>query len=169
MAINHTVDSWTQEHLRVLAKDDMSLAYVAGGIVDDVPDYSAQRWQLAVDMIYRCIVSGLLELTYPKYRVDHDGFFYAIRTLSPFDRSDDVPFDESGGVLWNWEQLRGTDTLVDLINKHFPDRGGAYDGTVNPAFIEELRSTFASAGVPWSDATLLPVTTKSRSDGRSPA
>jgi hypothetical protein len=132
------------------------LAYWSGGIIDDVPGYSSQRWQLAVDMIYRCVVSGLLELTYPTYRDDHDAFFQAIRTRSPFDQSKGVQFDESGGVLWNWEQLFGTDKLVALVGKHFP-KTDEYDPNLNPAFVQELREIFSAAGVPWSDAPLLPV------------
>lgn len=157
MQTHNTVDFWMQQHLLVLTSDDMSLAYLTGGTIDDVPDYSPQRWQLAVDMIYRCVVSGLLELTYPKYRGDRDAFFQAVRTLSPFGQSSGIPFDQSGGVLWNWEQLYGTDKLVALVDKYFPKTGGAYDDAVNPAFIQELHDVFAAAGVPWSDAPLLPI------------
>jgi coproporphyrinogen III oxidase len=156
MQTQHAVDLWAQQRLVVLASEDMSLAYWSGGIIDDVPGYSSQRWQLAVDMIYRCVVSGLLELTYPTYRDDHDAFFQAIRTRSPFDQSKGVQFDESGGVLWNWEQLFGTEKLVALVGKHFP-KTDEYDPNLNPAFVQELREIFSAAGVPWSDAPLLPV------------
>jgi len=139
MQTQHAVDLWAQQRLVVLASEDMSLAYWSGGIIDDVPGYSSQRWQLAVDMIYRCVVSGLLELTYPTYRDDHDAFFQAIRTRSPFDQSKGVQFDESGGVLWNWEQLFGTDKLVALVGKHFP-KTDEYDPNLNPAFVQELRA-----------------------------
>ena len=59
--------------------------------------------------------------------------------------------------MWNWEQLYGTDKLVALVDKNFPDAGEAYDEAVDPAFIQELREIFAAAGVPWSDTPLLPV------------
>ena len=87
-------------------------------------------------------------------------FFQAIRSLSPFDQSVDVPFDESGGVLWNWEQLCGTDKLVGLVDQHFPNTDDAYNEPVNLAFIQQLREIFAAAGVPWSDLPLLPVAAK---------
>ncbi len=148
MSEANTIESWLQFGLRILSGDDMSLIYFSSGRIDSIPDDTPQRWQLAVDMIYRCVVSGLLELTYPKYRADHDAFFHAIRTLNPFDRS--------GAVLWNWEQLYGTDKLVALIDKHFP-KTGEYDPRLNLAFIQELRDIFAAAGAPWSDAPLLPV------------
>jgi hypothetical protein len=149
MPTTRTIDSWLQHNLRMLTKDDLSIGYFESGNIDSVPDYSTQRWQLAVDMIYRCVVSGLLELTYPNYRVDHNAFFQAIRTQNPFD--------QSGGFLWNWEQLHGTDKLIALVDKHFPGAGVANYETVNPAFIQKLRDIFATAGVAWSDAPLLPI------------
>ena len=152
MSGQDSIESWQQRFLRILSKDDLSPGFFSDSTVVGIKDRTPERWQLAVDMIYRCIVSGLMGVLTPKYSNDVDAFFHDIRTLNPYD--------ESGIVLWNGADLYSTDTLVDLINKHFPSRGGPYDGTVNPAFIEELRAIFFAAGVPWSDAPLLPVITK---------
>ncbi len=152
------IEQWLQNRMRLFSADDLPLTYFSSSIIAGAQYDNLERWQLAVDMIYRCIVSGLLELTYPKYRTDHDAFFQAIRTRSPFDPG--PPFDDSGAVLWNVEQLYGTDKLIGLVDKYFPNTGNAYDETVNPAFVEELRDVFAAAGVPWSDAPLLPVAAK---------
>jgi hypothetical protein len=149
MSGQETIESALQTNLRILSSDDMPLVLFSSSTIVGLQNNTQERWQLAVDTIYRCVVSGLLELTYPKYRADHNAFFQAIRTQNPFDRS--------GGVLWNWEQLYGTDKLVALVDKNFPDAGEAYDEAVDPAFIQELREIFAAAGVPWSDTPLLPV------------
>ena len=163
MSTPRTIDGWLQHNFRALTEDDELLAYLASGCIDGVPDYSPKRWQLAVDMIYRSVVSGLSELTYPKYRADHMAFFHEIKTRSPFDRGGEGPFGDSGGVLWNWEQLYGTDKLATLIDKHFPKIDANHDEIVNPAFIQELHDIFAAAGVPWSDAPLLPIITGNNS------
>ncbi len=150
MSEQKNIELWLQTCLRFFASDDLSLVSFSSSTISGMPNYTLERWQLAVDMIYRCVVSGLLEFTYPNYRDDHDAFFQAIRTRSPFD--------ESGDVMWNWEQLYGTDKLVALVDKRFPKTGGADNEIVNPAFIQDLRDIFAAAGVPWSNALLLPIT-----------
>jgi hypothetical protein len=152
MSGQDSIASWLQRFLRILSKDDLSPGFFSDSTIVGIKDRTPDRWQLAVDMIYRCIVSGLMGVLTPKYRSDLDAFFHDLRTLNPYD--------DSGIVLWNGADLYSTDALVDLVDKYFPNTGGAYDGTVNPAFIEELRAIFASAGVPWSDAPLLPVAAK---------
>jgi hypothetical protein len=149
----NTVECWLQQGLRLLTKDDLSLAFFESGNIDDVPDRTPERWQLAVDMIYRGVVSGLLELTYPKYRADHDAFFQAITILNPFD--------QSGVALWNGQQLYGTEKLAALVDKHFPKAADKCDGAVNTAFVKDLRDIFAAAGVPWSDGPALPIAARS--------
>ena len=111
MSEQENIELWLQTRLRFFASDDLSLVSLSSSTIVGMPNYTLKRWQLAVDMIYRCVVSGLSDLTYPKYRNDHDAFFQAIRTRSPFD--------ESGDVMWNWEQLCGTDKLVALVNGRF--------------------------------------------------
>jgi hypothetical protein len=154
MSQSNTVESWLQFQLRVLTQDELSPSYFSTGFIDGIPDRTPQRWQLAVDMMYRCIVSGLVGVVTPRYRNDHDAFFHAIRILNPYD--------ERGINLWYGVDLFSTDALVELIGKYFPETG-QYDGTVNPVFIQELKDIFAEHNVPWSDAPLLPIVTNDHS------
>jgi hypothetical protein len=154
MSQSNTVESWLQFQLRALARDELSPIYFSTGYIDDIPDDAPQRWQLAVDMIYRCVVSGLMGVVTPRYRNDHNAFFHAIRTLNPYT--------ESGVNLWYGADLFSTDSLVELIDKYFP-KTGPYDPLVNPAFIHELKDIFAQHDVPWSDAPLLPIITNDHS------
>ena len=41
MQTHNTVDFWMQQHLLVLTSDDMSLADLTGGTIDDVPIFAA--------------------------------------------------------------------------------------------------------------------------------
>jgi hypothetical protein len=145
----NTVESWLQFGLQRLARDDISPAFFLGGRIDDIPDRTPQRWQLAVDMMYRCIVSGLIDVHTPRYRNDHEGFFHVLRTFAPYGQGD-------GMALWHGGDLCPTERLIDLLDKYFP-KTGPCNRAVNPAFIQELTGIFAEHNVPWSDAPLLPI------------
>jgi hypothetical protein len=148
MSEQDNIDLWLQRHLRILSKDDLSPAFFSSSTIVGIGDRTRQRWQIAVDTIYRCIVSDLVRVLTPKYRDNRDEFFHAIRTLNPFD--------DNGVVLWNGVVLCSTDGLIALIDKYFPKTEG-YDPRANPAFIEKLRAIFSENSVPWSDAPLLPI------------
>jgi hypothetical protein len=155
MSQPNTVESWLQLNLQLLARDDSSPAAFSTGRIDDIPDRTPQRWQLAVDMIYRCIVSGLMRVGTPRYRNDHDAFFHVLRTFEPYGQGD-------GMALWHGGDLWPTQRLVDLVERYFP-QAGPHDRTVNLAFVQELKNIFAEHNVPWSDAPLLPITTNDNS------
>jgi hypothetical protein len=155
MSTSNNIESWLQFHLRFIVRDEMSPAHFSSGRIDDIPDRTPQRWQLAVDMMYRCIVSGLIGVHTPKYRNDHDAFFHVLRTFDPYDNGD-------GMALWHGGDLCPTERLIELIGKYFPKTDPS-DRTVNPAFIQELKDIFAQHDVPWSDAPLLPIVPNERS------
>jgi hypothetical protein len=154
MSKQDNIELWLQRQLRFLSKDELSPAFFSASAIAEVQDGTIERWQLAVDMIYRCIISGLIGVLTPKYRDDHDAFFHAIRTLSPYG--------ESGINLWHGADLFSTDELVEIVEKHFP-AADPYDPSVNPAFIQELKDIFGQHGVPWSDATPLLVVANGQS------
>ncbi|THD42331.1 MAG: hypothetical protein E7774_15745 [Bradyrhizobium sp.] len=151
MSQPNTVESWLQFNLQLLIDDNESPVGFMSGRVDGMPDRTPQRWQLAVDMIYRCIVSGLIQIATPQYRDDRDAFFHVLRTFDPY-------VDDDGILLWHGGQLSPTEALIAMVGKYFPTTGH-YERTVNPAFIQELKDIFAAHGVPWSDAPLLPIVT----------
>ena len=157
MSPSNNIESWLQFGLQLLARDGSSPASFLSGRIDDVPDYTSQRWQLAVDMIYRCIVSGLMGVDTPKYRNDHDAFFHVLRTFEPYGAG-------GGMALWHGADLYPTEKLIELLDKYFP-KTGPYERNVNPAFIHELKDIFAQHNVPWSDAPLLPILENDHSAG----
>lgn len=149
MSQPNTVESWLQIDLQLLTRDDLSPAYFMSGLIDAIPDRTPQRWQLAVDMIYRCITSGLIQVGTPRYRDDNDTFFHVLRTSDPYGQGD-------GMALWHGGDLWPTEALIELIGRYFP-QPGPLNRTVNPAFIQELKEIFAAQNMPWSDAPLLPI------------
>lgn len=154
MNIPYSVALKLQLHLRELLDDDSSCISFILGNIDGMPINTSVRWQYGADMIYRCIVSGVV--TVPYFQIDCEdleSFFRAIRTLNPFD--------SSGGMMWSGTFLRGTDRLENLLKKHFSDVP-LYDPKLNAAFVKELKEIFVLHNVPWSETPLLPIAPKSR-------
>jgi hypothetical protein len=151
MDIPNDIGLWLQKNLRTLAEDDSSCAYFVSGNLNTIPNYTSSRWQLAVDMIYRCVRSNLILIHNFADCDDEASFFVAIRALSPF-RSE-------GGLLWNGTLLCGSDTLTTIVEKHFPP-SQPFSPDINHAFGEELDEIFQRNGVPWSETPLLPIAQK---------
>jgi len=145
------VQSWLQRQLRTMAVDDSSCAYFISGNIASNENYTLERWQFGLDMIYRCLKSGLILVHdfvgYP----DEVAFTHALQTISPFG--------DEGGVLWNGSLIYGSQLLVELVEKHFPP-SLPYSPAVNSDFGEDLESIFQRHGVPWSEAPLLPIQSK---------
>jgi hypothetical protein len=152
MKLPFSVAYQLQWQLRELLDDDSSCASFSAGNIDNIPDNTIHRWQYGVDMIYRCVTTGLIMIPY--FQIDsHDlqSFFLAIRSLNPFD--------SSGGMMWNGTYLRRTDMLRDLLNRFFSNVP-QYDPELNVAFVEELENIFQQHAVPWSESPLLPILRK---------
>jgi hypothetical protein len=152
MTLPYSVAHQLQWQLRELSVDDSSCASFASGNIEDIPDNTVHRWQFGVDMIYRCFRSDLALVLYDQRKFgDINSFLVAIRTLTPFDRG--------GGMTWNANFLRGTDSLRNLIGKYFSDIS-QYDPNLNPAFVKELEEIFQRHDVAWSETPLLPILPK---------
>jgi hypothetical protein len=148
MHIPKDIGLWLQETLQDLEKEDAGMIYFVLGDLASVPPYTANRWQLGVDMIYRSVLCGLIAVNDYGVFPDKSSFFDGIRILNPNDAS--------GDGFWHATLVWGTDRLSKLLDAHFPPRGER-DDKLNPAFIEALESIFAENAVPWSDKPLLPI------------
>src|ERR1700677_5157384 len=141
MTIPNDIARWLQGNLRTLAEDDSSCAYFLSGNVTSAPYHTISRWQLAVDMIYRCVKCKLTLIHNFVDCDDEASFFVAIQTLSPFVGE--------GGLLWNGTLLCGSDTITTIVEKHFlPSQSFNFD--INHVFIEELEQIFHQNSVAWS-------------------
>jgi hypothetical protein len=142
------IEQWLQRQLRMMAGDDGSCAYFISGNIGSIADYTHDRWQFGVDMIYRCLKSNLILIHNFADCDDEASFFTSIRTLSPFK--------SEGGLLWNGTLLYGSEMLTTIVEKHFPP-SQPYNPDINQAFGEELDEIFQQNGVPWSEIPLLPI------------
>jgi hypothetical protein len=148
MTLPDDIAQWLQESLLNLNVCDFSIAWFASGNIESVPDYTAARWQLSVDMLYRTIACDLILVHNFIECSDEASFLHAVRAFSPFD--------VEGIVLWNGTLVYASPRLDKLVGAHFSPDLERRD-KLNPAFIEALEQIFAQNGVPWSDKPLLPV------------
>jgi hypothetical protein len=160
MHIPEDIGLWLQETLHEYDGERWGMADFVLGNLDSIPRYTAARWQLGVDTVYRAVTCDLVKADRFGGFPDVRSFFHAARTLSPDGKLDAVlwtgKFNVSGPGFWNGTTVRGTERLRKLFAAYFPSPDG-YDGKLNPAFIEALEQIFAENGVPWSDKPLLPV------------
>src|SRR5579863_5691871 len=97
---------WLQKHLLGLDLEDWGLVYMLYGTLASVPPDTPERWQLAVDMIYRALVSHLVAVNDLNATSDQASFLHAIRTLSP---------NNNGAGFWHATLIWGTERLSKLI------------------------------------------------------
>ncbi len=106
-------------------------------------------WQLSVDFIYRCLISGLIEIiNYERY-ADNAALVDDLRRCNPFDM-------QKGGLAWNGVFTYGTEQLEAIVKRFFKN-DDEYASTVNREFIAAIGKAFEDAGVPWSNKPLIPV------------
>jgi hypothetical protein len=160
MKIPNDVALWLQRQLLGLDHEEWGLVYFVHGNLDSVPQYTDARWQLGVDVVYRTVTCGMVEVEGLAGFPNLPSFFHAIQTLSPDDKSGAVSstgeFKYTGPDLWNAAQICGTARLSKLVGAYFPPVG-QIRRTLNPAFIEAMEQIFAENGVQWSDRPLLPI------------
>jgi len=139
---------WLQDQLLGLDHEDYGLIYILSGNLASIPQDSAGRWQLGVDVIYRVLTCDLVKVNDLGATSDQASFLHSIRTLNPYGKS--------GEGYWHATLIWGTERLSKLIDAYFPPRG-ARDDKLNRSFIEALEQLFAENGVPWSETPQLPV------------
>lgn len=145
--------------------DDYTPEFIAHSVPTG-KEVTSHQWQSAVDLIYRLVSAGLLEL-WPdgmlagKSDLTFDGplgFAQELAKQNPFS------FEEVNEkpVPWIGPHLCLTDKAKRLIAKHGMS-DPCQDYPLNVAFIEEMEGMFEAAGVPWSEGPMVPIRSASPS------
>lgn len=160
MPIPENLKKGVQFTVSLLAVDCYSPMSYLGGIAPyDESDDGRYRWQLAVDVLYRFVMCGLVEVPWERNGGNYDEkvhgpLFHVLRTKDP-----NGPFY----VEWH-DELCPTEFCKQIIDKYdLTENAGTPDYEVCEPFIEELEALFERHGVPWSDEPLLPVQDLGRS------
>ncbi len=119
-----------------------------------------KKWQSTVDLIYRLVSTGLLDL-WPEGMMDGKGeltFDGPLDFAQELARQNPFSFEEAGNkpVPWIGPELFLTEKAKQLIAKHGLDDSVKCD-ELSIDFINELEEMFEKAGVPWSETPLVPI------------
>ena len=148
MKIPLNIAAWLQENLYLLTLSgysaDLFMCAMPGELNDDVK----YRWQFAVDMIYRGIKSGLMDVWdgANKARGNIDFSLDLVNQLAKFDPNSDQ-------VCWFGPEIEATELCGALVKKF--DIQSCAHGDVCRSFIEEIEALFDRHGVSWSAAPLI--------------
>jgi hypothetical protein len=137
-------------HLYLLTLDDYSPHALMGGVGSE-PDEG--RWQYAVDVIYRCLVSGLWELWDDQVLKfigadSYEGLCEGLSRLNPFD------LNEEGESYWLIPFMSATEAPRKLLSRfEIPGQPGEFSEGV----VSEAENYFRAAGVSLDRGVLFPI------------
>ncbi|WP_282295048.1 hypothetical protein [Stenotrophomonas sp. PS02289] len=137
-------------HLYLLTLDDYSPSALAGGVAEIV---DVDRWQYAVEVIFRCLTSGLWDLGDESVLDDlavsgYPGLCRGLARLSP------AMLSEEAERFWLNPQLASTEKAQELINE-FAVEGQS--GEFKERVMGRIKALFADAGVSLELGVLFPV------------
>lgn len=121
------------------------------------------RWQIAVDLIYRLLVAGLICLGGntrssgdPRFDEQILSFCNDLAKARPAGGEASI-INASSGESWYRFDLCATKKNKELLQKH----GLCWRKDValpfNSNFIDEIEAIFEAGGVPWGDRPLIPI------------
>lgn len=113
------------------------------------------RWQLSVDIIYRCGVCGLMNLCNSEAWQaegisDVGDLSKTLAKLNPEDWNNNLVLK-----YWVAPEIVGTDFCQSLCDKYDLHGYSYTPGVVCESFIEEVEALFERNGVSWSDTPLI--------------
>lgn len=145
----NNIAAWLQFKLYLLTLSGYSADLFTCGGKEEIDDDPQYRWQLAVDMIYRGVHCGLLNVwDGPTQRSDGEKTMALVKELAQFDpNAHDLP------MCWVGPEIEATKLCEDLINKYCVQ--DFENGKVCTPFIKEIEMIFERNGVSWSSVPLI--------------
>lgn len=128
-----------------------------GGRQTTLPSDAHIRWQLAVDTIYRCLISGLIDIWNDAWMASKriNNYFDFAKALAMHNPFDENQFEKIGAVYWLEPLLYATDKCKALITKH--QIQNFEEDVVCEPFIDDLESLFEENAVPWTNEPLIAI------------
>lgn len=148
MKMPPNIAAWFQGNLYLLTLSGYSADLFTCAKPGELNDDPKFRWQFAVDMIYRGIRCGLMDVWdgANKARGTIDYSLELVAELARFD-------PDSDHVCWVGQEIEATD-LCEALIKQFDIQNYELGELCEP-FIEEIEALFDRNGVSWSDAPLI--------------
>ena len=156
MKIPPNVAAWLQFQLYLITLDEYSPeAFVTSTYA--LHQDPKSRWQLAVDIIYRCGVCGLMNLCnregWQAEGISDVGVLAKfLAQLNPEDWKNNLVLN-----YWVAPEIVGTEFCKSLSDKYDLDSYSYTPGVVCESFIEEIEALFDHHGVSWSETPLIEI------------
>lgn len=151
MKMPSNVAAWLQFKLYLITLSGYSANSFTCGKPGELNDDPRFRWQFAVDMIYRGIRCGLMNVWDGcELRSRGEQTLALVNELAQFDPDSD---SESSLGCWVGPEIEATDLCEALVKKF--DIQNFEQGQICEPFIEEIEALFDRNGVSWSDAPLI--------------
>ena len=150
MKMPPNIAAWFQGNLYLLTLSGYSADLFTCAKPGELNDDPRFRWQLAVDMIYRGIKCGLMDVWdgANKAGAGMQRSLALVKELAQVD-----PYSDSLEICWLDPEIDATELCNALINKFDIQRFEL--GEICVPFIEEVEMLFEQKGVSWSDAPLI--------------
>jgi hypothetical protein len=142
------IAAWIQGNLYLLTLSGYSADLFTCAKPGELNDDPKFRWQLAVDMIYRGIKCGLMDVWdgAKKERGTMDYSLELVKVLGQFDPNSDH-------ICWVGPEIEASELCHALIKKF--DVQNFELGEICRPFIEEVEVLFDRNGVNWREAPLI--------------
>ncbi|WP_354687768.1 hypothetical protein [Cupriavidus necator] len=124
-----------QWDMKFMSEDDIPLASLLASLEHQHSIPTRERWQAALDFLYRLITCGLADITWVGEIERNLPKLYESLAKTP-------PLQLDPGY-WLELQAYGTDKCIDLIKRHQID----WDSPLDPLFSKELEEMFIKQGV----------------------
>lgn len=140
-------------HLYLLTLDDYSPHALVGGMASNG---GLCQWQYSVEVIYRCLESGLWTLWDEEVldfigALGHKGLCEGLSRLNPAE------LDEEGERYWLVPLMTATESAKTIVEKfRIPDQPGQFGDGI----LDEVERHFAAAGVSIRRGLIFPIDMK---------
>lgn len=151
MKMPSNVAAWLQLKLYLLTLSGYSADSFTCAKPGELNDDLKFRWQLAVDMIYRGVTCGLMDVWdgVNKTGMGLTHSLELVKALAQFDPND----SDSAEECWFGPEIDATDLCVALVEKY--DIQSVASREICVPFIAEIEVLFERHGVSWSNAPLI--------------
>lgn len=159
MKIDEDIAEYIQERLSFLTLDCDYATSFFGCLPKEISDKA--RWQLAVDMIYRFLLSGLIVPGHERKRARESGLAgNPVRLKEEYRQYVELlskanPYASgSDDIAWYIWDLCSSELGNELLKKYKID---TYEDVLCEQLIGEIEILFEAAGVPWKEEPIIPI------------
>lgn len=138
----------TEWYVYLLSLDEYAphaLLGVGEGVGND------EKWQFAVDLTLRCLVSGVWKFSVPNI-LDELGLASAEEFCARLSQFDPFALSEDGEKYWLDAYMVASSVSSSVVSRHLISADGP---VFSSGFFEEIDGLFSLSGVAWCEGSLM--------------